>query len=270
MTSYKKNTYALSVAAALLFLWGISVSPGVNVAEAQEASDDFMVRGVSVEESLERLMSENSRLRSENNELEEKLGEAEVRLEAYVGRTRSLNRAMEALSDEKELLEEELKEKEESMESQRISFDEEKEKLEEEIRHLQEELESDKYVLKWEAAEEKLRETRRTVELLSTGRAEMRARLGKLHYNLGVLLFQQKQYERAVVEFEKALETRPEDPDIHYNLAVLEDYYLHNPQKAIEHYRLYLEKAVDAERELEIKARIAHNDLKTRISPTRH
>jgi tetratricopeptide (TPR) repeat protein len=61
-----------------------------------------------------------------------------------------------------------------------------------------------------------------------------------MHYNLGVFYTKNKEYSRAIAEFEKALELNPDDPAAHYNLGFIYAEYLVNRPKAIQHFRKYL------------------------------
>lgn len=61
-----------------------------------------------------------------------------------------------------------------------------------------------------------------------------------MHYNMGVLFSQQKQYERALTEFRKVVELRPDDADAYYNLGVIYAEHLPDRERAITHFRRYL------------------------------
>lgn len=61
-----------------------------------------------------------------------------------------------------------------------------------------------------------------------------------MHYNLGVLFSQQKQYERAATEFRKVIEMRPDDAESYYNLGVIYAEHLPDRERAIAHFRRYL------------------------------
>ncbi|MFH1508274.1 MAG: tetratricopeptide repeat protein [Candidatus Omnitrophota bacterium] len=61
-----------------------------------------------------------------------------------------------------------------------------------------------------------------------------------MHYNLGVFYTENKQYSRAIAEFEKAIELNPEDPYFHYNLGYIYAEYMVDRPKAIEHFRHFL------------------------------
>jgi len=67
-----------------------------------------------------------------------------------------------------------------------------------------------------------------------------------MHYNLGVFYVEQKNFERAAVEFEKAVEWRPEDAPSHYNLGLIYSEHLRNEEKAISNFQRYLDLQPEA------------------------
>jgi tetratricopeptide (TPR) repeat protein len=92
---------------------------------------------------------------------------------------------------------------------------------------------------------------------LSNARQRMQKQEALLHYNLGVSYMKEKYYDMAIDEYQKALELNPNDPDIHYNLAILYDDCSRNPKRAIQHYQKYLELRPDAADIDEVKGWIA-------------
>ncbi|MDD5129045.1 MAG: tetratricopeptide repeat protein [Candidatus Omnitrophica bacterium] len=68
----------------------------------------------------------------------------------------------------------------------------------------------------------------------------------KRHYNLAIIYENSGRYREAAQEYEKTLELSPDDADIHYNLAIVYDDFLQDNEKAIFHYRRYLELSPDA------------------------
>ncbi len=72
-----------------------------------------------------------------------------------------------------------------------------------------------------------------------------------MHYNLGTIFLNNKQYKEAIQEYERVLELRPSDPETHYNLGILYDDYSKDSEKALYHYQKYLAvnpKAPDAKK----------------------
>ena len=68
-----------------------------------------------------------------------------------------------------------------------------------------------------------------------------------VHMGNGTALYQKTRYEEAVVEFERAIELDPNNPDMPRVLRRLGDCYkeLRQPEKAVEIYRQILEKYPD-------------------------
>lgn len=63
------------------------------------------------------------------------------------------------------------------------------------------------------------------------------------YYNMGCVYRAAGEYERAESEFLKALEVDPDDPAVHYNLAILYDDDLGRKADAKRHYEKFLELA---------------------------
>ncbi len=61
-----------------------------------------------------------------------------------------------------------------------------------------------------------------------------------MHYNLGVFYTKNKEYSRAIAEFEKTAELNPNDAAAQYNLGFIYAEYLVNRPKALEHFRKFL------------------------------
>jgi tetratricopeptide (TPR) repeat protein len=68
----------------------------------------------------------------------------------------------------------------------------------------------------------------------------------KRHYNLAIIYENSGRYREAAAEYEKTLELDPDDADVHYNLAIVYDDYLQDNEKAVFHYRRYLDLSPDA------------------------
>jgi tetratricopeptide (TPR) repeat protein len=98
------------------------------------------------------------------------------------------------------------------------------------------------------------------------------ASLGKLkkevaftHYNLGVMFYQSGNYNQSLLEYQKALEALPDDARTHYGMALIYDEHKKNKEKAIHHYRKYLEIEPNAEDAAEVKGRITEKELEQKI-----
>lgn len=72
-----------------------------------------------------------------------------------------------------------------------------------------------------------------------------------MHYNLGVFYTKNKEYTRAVAEFEKALELRPDDDYSHFNVGYIYAEYLVNRPKAVEHFRHFLRLTKSSDKDVD-------------------
>lgn len=61
-----------------------------------------------------------------------------------------------------------------------------------------------------------------------------------MYYNMAAVYAKEGKYEDAEQEYLHALSINPTDADVHYNLGILYDDELNEPEKAIAHYRRYL------------------------------
>jgi len=77
-------------------------------------------------------------------------------------------------------------------------------------------------------------------ETLTSRYAELPQENTVLRYNLGVMYAQKQEYDKAVKEFQKVLELKPDDAESHYNLGVIFSEQLNDRKKAILHFRKYL------------------------------
>ncbi|MCK5493196.1 MAG: tetratricopeptide repeat protein, partial [Candidatus Omnitrophica bacterium] len=67
-----------------------------------------------------------------------------------------------------------------------------------------------------------------------------------MHYNLGVFYTKNKEYEKAIIEYKKALDIRPKDANAYFNLGYIYAERFNDRDKAIDCFRSFL--------------RLAHND----------
>jgi tetratricopeptide (TPR) repeat protein len=76
-------------------------------------------------------------------------------------------------------------------------------------------------------------------------------RTSNMHYNMGVFYTKQKEYTRAIAEFEKAVELAPDDAYAHFNLGYIYAEYLIDRPKAVEHFRHYLRLAKKEDKDVD-------------------
>lgn len=73
----------------------------------------------------------------------------------------------------------------------------------------------------------------------------------EMHYNLGVFYTRNKEYGRAIAEFEKVVDILPDDAYAHFNLGYIYAEYQVNRPKAIEHFRHFLRLAKSNDRDVD-------------------
>lgn len=86
---------------------------------------------------------------------------------------------------------------------------------------------------------------------LSRENKVLKERTANMHYNLGVFYLKRKEHARALKEFRQALELRPEDPYVHFNIGYIYAEYIMDRQKAVEHFEKYLKYVGRQEDELD-------------------
>jgi chromosome segregation ATPase len=98
-------------------------------------------------------------------------------------------------------------------------------------------------VKKNKALESKIKQTpSKFTEIARQNRVLLR-QTSEMHYNLGVFYTKYKEYDRAVLEFEKCIEINPNDASAHFNLGYIYSEYLVNRTRAMEQFRHYLRLA---------------------------
>lgn len=110
--------------------------------------------------------------------------------------------------------------------------------------------------------EQMLKEAEMGLGLAVTNAPANRFQEARFHYNCGVMAYNSEKWRRAMREFKLALEKNPLDADSQYNLAVIYDEVKKDREKAIEHYKRYLELNPEAPDAARVKNYIV--DLYTR------
>jgi tetratricopeptide (TPR) repeat protein len=73
----------------------------------------------------------------------------------------------------------------------------------------------------------------------------------QMHYNLGVFYTKNKEYDRAIVEFEKVIEVDPNDSYAYFNLGYIYAEYLVNREKAVTNFRHFLRLAKSEDKDID-------------------
>lgn len=106
-------------------------------------------------------------------------------------------------------------------------------------------------VKKNKALEQEIKNTPKKFSEIARQNKRMIKETAEMHYNLGVFYTKNKEYERAVAEFEKVVEINPDDSDAHFNLGYIYAEYLVNRKKAIEQFRHFLRLAGSDDKDIE-------------------
>ncbi len=158
-------------------------------------------------------------------EMDKALTEAQVREEEY-----------------KELIER-LVPQVEALEQQITALAQERQELTNRLLQRDEDLQSLKVEL--ERREHRLAKAERVADVLEKARTEVlragdREKLN-MHYNMASVYARDGKFAEAENEYLQALRIDPTDADVHYNLGILYDDEMKQPEKAMVHYRRYLQ-----------------------------
>lgn len=224
-----------------------------QVQRQQADNKDFeQVRGERdlLQGLLKKASEDERQLRGENADFESRLHDVQQALEQVAQDRGTLTKQLaqaKKKSKETQLTQELNAQKQENGELNRVMNSAQRElaqsqkqeaSLEQRIRKLQEDYTS---VV---AENSKMRGIARTVPEDVSKMAREHERLIKensdMHYNLGVLFSNNKDYSRAATEFNKVIELRPDDADAYYNLGVIYAEHMPDREKALSIFRKYL------------------------------
>ncbi len=93
----------------------------------------------------------------------------------------------------------------------------------------------------------------------------LRTESALMHYNLGVIFQKANKWQEAIREYEKVLETLPDDADTHFNLALIYETVKNDRNKALYHYQKYLETNPSASDAFSVKKRITNINTEKRV-----
>jgi tetratricopeptide (TPR) repeat protein len=88
-----------------------------------------------------------------------------------------------------------------------------------------------------------------------------RKELAHAHYDLGNVMYQSRDYERAITHYNRTLALDPTESWAHHNLGVIYDYYLQNDRAATYHYREYLKLKPIEEEAGHVRERLLDREL---------
>ena len=128
------------------------------------------------------------------------------------------------------------------------------------------EKERDENIVKVAELKQDLNDTVSKLASVTASNKALKQEVADMHYNLGVIFSKQENYRSAIREFEKVLESRPDDADSHYNLAVIYDGKLNDNKRALEHYRAYLRISPQAKDAKKVSKWIIDNESEMKVS----
>ncbi|KPK97831.1 MAG: hypothetical protein AMJ95_07135 [Omnitrophica WOR_2 bacterium SM23_72] len=216
------------------------------IEQLEKDKAEALAEGLSLQEEREALEAMQERLYLENEQLKKSLEEEKLKSSAA------------AWQQEKKELEEEnrnLKNELKQVQAHSTRADKALEKSERDLGRSQKEAaELKKKLEKLQKDYASLREKNKTLQrsyLEAPGKFAELARQNQalikqtanMHYNLGVFYTKNKQYSRAIAEFEKAVELNPQDAHAHFNLGYIYAQYVENRSRAVEHFRKYINYA---------------------------
>ncbi len=205
--------------------------------EAAQARKNLQDSGLTAQQKINELESDNARLSEERDSLKESIRRLELE---YKGLPETRKELGNLRQDNKGL-----QKKYDSMEQQLMKMKDQQLDKDAQIDVYRKQV--GEFKTRYEQSLAKNRALEKRAEKIPGRFAEM-ARQNKvliketalMHYNLGVFYTKNKEYARAIAEFEKSIELNPGDPYAHYNLGFIYAEYSVNRAKAIEQFRKYL------------------------------
>jgi tetratricopeptide (TPR) repeat protein len=200
------------------------------------------------------IMVQNSQI----TELRQKLSDLEAANSQAVKESQGAKKSLEKMTFEYKIVPETRKELE-AVKRENIALSRSAKQLEDRIKKLQEEklnndaqqeiyrMQIKEFKKRYEKALTRNRALEKKSEQMPTRFAEI-SRQNKtllketalMHYNLGVFYSKNKEYTRAMAEFDKSVELNPDDAASYFNLGYISAEYLVNRPKAIAYFRKFL------------------------------
>jgi chromosome segregation protein len=226
---------------------------------------DFRTKYLASENDFKKFEAEKDKIKVEleavknqNMRLLERIGEIETAQAQLVKERDGLKNSLEKMGIEYKIVPETKKEIS-RLQSSNTVLQKQAKQMEVKVKHLEDKklnLEAQLAVyrmqvkdarIRYEKAMVKNKQLEKKAQALPTRFAEI-ARENKIliketalmHYNLGVFYTKNKEYSRAIAEFEKAVELNPDDPTPYFNLGYIYAEYVLNRPLAIEKFRKYL------------------------------
>ena len=212
----------------------------LQVRRMERAKDDALEDMKEIEARLEGLNADVVTLRQERDEYKKSFEKASV--ENIIGD--DAQKKIDALKDEKGIIERRtraLEKRVKALEHGGLKKEAEAERLRRQLAEVKEKYTEARRSNK--VLEKKIRQVPKRAAELARENKILVKRTALMHYNLGVFYTQNREFERAVVEFEKAVELNPQDAASFFNLGYIYAEHLQNRPKAVGHFRKYLKLA---------------------------
>ncbi len=212
----------------------------LQIRQLERARQEALEQAAELEKRLDGLNADIVRLRQERDEYKKSFEKASV--ENIIGE--DAQKKIDALEEEKGVFEKRTRELEKyvkTLEHEGLKKEAGAELLRRRLTEIKEkyaEARKNNNIL-----EKKIRQVPRKAAELARENKILVKRTALMHYNLGVFYTQNKEFERAVKEFEKAVELNPQDAASFFNLGYISAEHLQNRPKAVEHFRKYLKLA---------------------------
>jgi chromosome segregation ATPase len=201
--------------------------------------EDMNGQNQKLQEVVKQLMNSQAQTAQERDSF--KASYEKARKEDIV---KEMKKQVADLQKEKDRLSSELvniQKKSELLAAQKAKLDKDKESLENELKDYKKDVaEATK---KNKALQQQIENAPKKFSEIARQNKKLLKETAGMHYNLGVFYTKNKEYNRAVAEFEKAVELNPDDSYSHFNLGCIYSEYMVNRKKAIENFRHFLRLA---------------------------
>ena len=193
------------------------------------------------DELFRKMQQEAGRLESEKAQIAHEYDTLQNDVIAYVAQNTKLQEASEQLQKRVTDAEEQLKEKDAELQRVEGKF---------------EKLHKDMMAMKMEKRNTLTKELTALTQKVASLESDLKHERSLSQYNLGVVYAQAQRDEEAMAAYQKSLAFDPKNAEAHYNLGLLYEQVTHQPDKAVWHYRQYLEQHPKAEDRDEVQRRI--------------
>ena len=225
----------------ILFLIASGLSLVFLVIEKNKLSASL----TNTKDILESLRQENKRAQTDKERFKKESEKLRGESVSYLYITTRLKQENSELQTELEGVRETI----ESNEAELKQREAESAKLKEKIEQSKEEIEGlldkskDEFSAEIEELQGQFKELKAENQQLQ---AHLKQERALYHYNLGVAYSQTQAYDDALKEYEKSLSYNLNNAEAHYNLGLIYEHIKNNPEKAIQHYKQYIDLAPQA------------------------